>query len=327
MIRQAWLIGAALALGTAAGGCGDDSGGAESDDSAATRRLVAAALTAGIDFEQGTVRLAVLPETTNDDLVIEQDDEAVSLEPGTVSLLSFSVDNPDEEEDAVAAVLLQFEDDEDQHIEVTLEMLDAASSFEVPFTVDSNICNNLCNAKFDLRLLQKLKLQSGAIGRIARRTFSLDCTARGFEDLCESADDKPDAGGDGDGDTAGDGDGDTTSGSTTLAGQFNNNVTMLNRLLCTCAGTPGTHCDTDWLNAEEQSCAFEAITADAASTNVSRLSGGLATLVDGAMICDPTTVFALALPDEAFREMPASLVRCAPDSLVVASAATEAGRQ
>ena len=78
-----WLIGAFVMLTVgAAASCGDDSGGTAGEDEGETRRRVAEALTAGIDFEGGRVELEPMPETTDEDLVIDQDDAPIELEPG-----------------------------------------------------------------------------------------------------------------------------------------------------------------------------------------------------------------------------------------------------
>ena len=99
-MKRVWLIGAVLAITGFAMSCGDDGGGGSGEPSE-TRRRVAQALSDGIMFEDGTVELTDMPESTAQSLVIEQDDAPVDLEPGTATLLPFDIENPDEEDDPV----------------------------------------------------------------------------------------------------------------------------------------------------------------------------------------------------------------------------------
>jgi hypothetical protein len=307
---------AASAMGLAIS-CGDDSGGTPEEDEGATRRRVAQALTDGIDFDNGSAVLEPMPETTDEDLVIEQDDAPIALDPGTAALLPFDIENPDED-DPVVATLLQFEEaGEDEHIEVDLELADGATMAEVMMDVADDVCDDFCADSFAVKLIQALKTRGGRIGARITRNLRLTCAEDGENAMCESA------AGDGDGPAPGDGDGDgdgDTTGGLDLRDSFRNAVTAVNDTLCECSGLPEAMCtDNHWISPAEQECVETALEDSAnATNNVRQLLVNLPlpnTLSSIRSACDPSLVFGIALPNAPQQVMPAAITDCDTDGV------------
>lgn len=306
-MKRQWLIAALVMLTGMAISCGDDGGGAAEEDEGATRRRVVEALTEGIEFEDGTVQLEPMPETTDEDLVVEQDDAPIDLNPGLPSLLPFDIENPDED-DPVVATLLQFEDgDEDQHVEV--ELPEGATSAEVELTVDNSVCDTLCADSFAVKLLQALKTKGGRIGARVVRNLTLNCPEDGEEAMCESAD--PGGDGDGDGDTTGDGDGD---GVLDTVDQIADHARAVNTALCDCSG--GVNCTQHrWITQTEIDCMRAAIAEDPANDtdNLQDLADALAqpsaiSAISGA--CNPMGVFDILAPTPDLQALPDDILAC-----------------
>ena len=303
-MKRQWLIAAALVALTGMGiSCGDDGGGDPAEDDGATRRRVAEALTSGLDFEGGIEQLEPMPDTTDEDLVIEQDSAPIGLEPGVASLLPFDIENPDEE-DPVVATLLQFEDgEEDEHVEVPLDLADGATMAEVAFDVADSVCDTLCADSFAVKLIQALKTRGGRIGARVTRNLLLTCAEDGEDaTMCESAD----PGGDGDGD-----------GVLDLGDSLASGALRVNTALCTCAGV---NCATlRWLTSAELTCVRDALEADAsnASPNFRALVSSLANASTVSAIengtCDPAGVFEIAVPTAAAQELPTAILDCDED--------------
>lgn len=325
-MKRKWLMGAVamLAVGAAVS-CGDDSGGTPGEDEGETRRRVAEALTAGIEFEGGRVELEPMPDTTDEDLVIEQDDAPIELTPGTAELLPFDIEN-DDADDPVVATLLQFEDaEDDQHVEVPIE--EGATMDEVMLDVASDVCDNFCADSFAVKLIQALKTKGGRIGQRITRNLLLTCAEDGKDaTMCESAD-PGDGDGDGDGDTTGDGDGDTELGAT--ANSIASASIQVNNALCQCAGN--TNCAQHrWITQAEIDCIDAAIKEDSANdtANLKALASKLRAAVGsiGSIpMCDPAQVFALAVPVADEQALPDPILECDTDMDTLYAPSTDAG--
>jgi hypothetical protein len=311
-MKRYWLIAALVMLTGMAVSCGDDSGASPEEDEGATRRRVAEALSAGIDFEGGIPVLEPMPETTDEDLVVEQDDAPIELDPGVASLLPFTIEN-DDEDDPVVATLLQFEDgDEDEHIEVDLELADGETMAEVMLTVDDSVCDTLCADNFAVKLIQALKTRGGRIGARITRNLLLACPEDGEDAMCESADPGD---GDGDGDTGGDGD----TNLDRLVNDLANVAIDVNDALCQCNGN--VNCSSlRWLTTAERDCVQAAIEEDAANAdeNLAALVDSLQTpatinAITTTMPCDPAGVLGLALPMAEQQTLPDAIRACDED--------------
>src|SRR5262245_16206431 len=97
----------ALAVGCLLLACGDDD--ATGEEPEGNPRGAVQALARGVSFDGAEEHSGGLPETTAPRARLLPP-ETVSLAPGEGSLLSFDVDDPDEADDPIAGVLLQFED-------------------------------------------------------------------------------------------------------------------------------------------------------------------------------------------------------------------------
>ena len=143
--------------------CGDDDPAEDGNSDERTAKVVAASLTSNVTFENGVVTLGAIPDPSAESVKLSQENQSSSLAPGDSEILALEVDNPDQDEDPVAATLLQFEDDEDHHIEVPFsDENDAgmgADGISIPFKVDSNVCDKLCNKRFTINLIQAVKLK------------------------------------------------------------------------------------------------------------------------------------------------------------------------
>jgi hypothetical protein len=313
-MKRNWLIGALVLLaGGAAVSCGDDSGGSPGEDEGETRRRVAEALTEGIEFEGGRVELEPMPDTTDEDLVIEQDDAPISLEPGVASLLPFDIEN-DDEEDPVVATLLQFEDaEDDQHVEIELE--EGVTMAEVMLDVQDDVCDTLCADSFAVKLIQALKTKGGRIGQRITRTLMLTCDEDGPDaTMCESA--AGDGDGDGDGDAPGDGDGDGDIDLVGSADGLSSQALQINRALCACNSLPPTCTQHRWITQLEIECVSTAIEND--PTNDSANLMALVDAIPGALsgisgACDPMGIFSLLAPTADLQELPADVLACDED--------------
>lgn len=312
-MKRHWLMAAALVVLTGmAISCGDDSGASPEEDEGATRRRVAEALTAGIDFEGGIPVLEPMPDPTDEDLVVEQDDAPIELDPGLPSLLPFSIENNDEE-DPVVATLLQFEDAEDnEHVKVEIE--EGATMAEIMLDVDDSVCDTLCADSFAVKLIQALKTKGGRIGAHITRNLLLTCPEDGEDAMCESA-----AGdGDGDGDTGGDGDGDGAT-LTRLVNDLSAASLDVKDALCACNGN--VNCSQlQWLTTAERNCVQAAITEDSANADAnftalvtSLKSAATINAIMTTMPCDPAGVLGIALPMADQQEMPDAIKACDED--------------
>jgi len=313
-MKRYWLIAALVMLTGMAISCGDDSGASPAEDEGATRRRVAEALTAGIDFEGGIPVLEPMPETTDEDLVVEQDDAPIDLEPGVASLLPFTIEN-DDEEDPVVATLLQFEDgDEDEHIEVDLELEDGATMAEIMLDVDDSVCDTLCADNFAVKLIQALKTRGGRIGARITRNLLLTCPEDGEDATCESAEPGD---GDGDGDTGGDGDGDVNLDG--LVSDLAAASIRVSNALCTCNGE--INCaQLKWLTTAERDCVQAAIEEDSANADAnftalvrSVMSSATINSITTTMPCEVAGVLGLALPMADQQTMPDAILACDED--------------
>ena len=326
--RVVLVFGAAACLGMAGLSCGDDDGGATEGGGTGSGdqdiAKVAMALTGGVDFENSSVVAALLPDPDNDTVELDQSATTLSLEPGGgAQLLPLEVTNPDSADTQVEAVLLQFEG-ADEHIEVEVEgSEDENETFELRFTVDAGICDELCNDVVRLKLAQAVRMTDGSISEHLERMLSLDCSDDGDPDACEESDepkagssggsDEPDAGG---GSSGGSGEAAKRADSFAMA------LIPANAGLCTsCTELGGVAaCDAIYPRSSI-TCLKEAITAatDGESvTAINDLTTTLMTVRAACSVCDmtqcPTTILGDAVDD-----FPAALhdafLECAGGSL------------
>src|SRR6476660_8530759 len=107
--QRAVSVAAVLAL--CAWGCGDD----DAPEEPASRMTVAEALTRGVRFDNGTVRLGEIGDASNERVKLSPTEPRLQLTPDQSSTMSLAVDNSDNVK--VNAMLLQFGDAK-SHIEV-----------------------------------------------------------------------------------------------------------------------------------------------------------------------------------------------------------------
>jgi hypothetical protein len=119
-----------------------------------------------------------LPQATQD----------VEVSPGEASILQFSIDTGDETEN-VEASMLQFEGS-DSHIVV--EQAIEPSSEPVPvmlrYTVDEDVCEELCAGVHEVTLVRAVRLEGGEVSERVEATITLDCRASGDPELCSAGD-------------------------------------------------------------------------------------------------------------------------------------------
>jgi hypothetical protein len=252
-------------------------------------KAVAEALSAGITIEHGRKLSGVIPKTTAKDVDVTQDDAPLTLAPSGDGLMSLDADNPDEADDPVEAMLLQFEDSSD-HFEADVDatgdggVADGGTGtkhYEVHFSVTDGICKNFCKGEFDGVMVQALKLHKGGVSKHVNRHFKLDCRRHGSE-TCDADKDtgKQDAGSKGNADSGGGGDnadaGGGSSGST--GGGTNSGVSRYLSALktfsnagCVCAGSksmpPYCQADGAGLSKTAVDCVAAALNKDAAGSN------------------------------------------------------------
>jgi hypothetical protein len=293
------LSAVACLVGVSCGGdddpAGEGGGGGGGQDIA----KVSMALTGGVDFENGSVVAALLPDPTNDTVELDQSATTLSLEPGGSEILPLEITNPEAADTQVEAVLLQFEES-DGHIHVTVEGSEQENeTIELPFTIDDGICDALCNEVVQLKLKQAVQMTDGTISEHLERTLELDCSDDGDPDQCESEEPDPEQPGGSDEPDAGSGSG-SSGASVTRANNFATALIGVNNAACSCAPFTGSPCDAIYPRAEID-CIKDAITAatDAESVNgVNALTGTLQGLTQECMLCDTVACPTSLLADE-----------------------------
>lgn len=163
-------------------GCGDDAG--QGGPAVGVNDQASAALTQQVDFADGKVRDGSLPKTTADDVTVGDENGTYALKPDApADILALEVDNPDGD-DPVAATLLQFEGDDEHHVEVPTEVAGAGTGIAIPFSVGADACADLCNQVYTLTLIETVRLESGAVGTFTRVVVELDCRDDGDPTRC-----------------------------------------------------------------------------------------------------------------------------------------------
>lgn len=286
MRLRTWLALSALLLWT---GCGDDADtdgdkGSKAPDTA----QVSEALITGVSFKSGELVKGSIPAVSAQTVMLAQDDDVVRLLPGEAALMALEVENPDEGDDPVESILLQFEESDD-HIEVTRETPDGGaadpSHIEIGFDVSDAICERLCNLIYEVSMNQAVKLASGGVSRKLARVFALDCTDDGDPKLC--AEDEPkDAGTSGG--SAGRG-GDTGStGTTTAARELRSALNAANTTACMCAGTTGSSCEDARFDGAAISCIETSVQENAELVGAASCLGNRVRSVASGCSCDMT---------------------------------------
>jgi hypothetical protein len=245
-------------------------------------KAVSEALTTGITVEHGKKLAGVIPKATATDVDVTQDDAPLMLAPnGGESIMSLDADNPDEDTDPVAAMLMQF-DGSDEHFEADVEAsgsdagtADAGTStgtkhYSVSFTVDDSICKNFCKGSFDGAMLAALKLKKGGITKHLKRPFKLDCTKEGAE-TCEKDKEstKKDAGSDngGGGSSADAGGGDTGGNTNTGINNYLSAVRAFSTAGCKCAKSSTTPFCAAGVSMDDFTCIKDALNVDTATSD------------------------------------------------------------
>jgi hypothetical protein len=108
------------------------------------------------------------------------------IQPGDTTIMPLDFDNPDEADNPADRMLMQFVGASD-HLESPVSASKSGSgdlNFEL--LVGDDVCTDLCNRKFDVKLQMELALEDGKIGALAEQTLSLDCTKKGDAERCGS---------------------------------------------------------------------------------------------------------------------------------------------
>jgi hypothetical protein len=231
------LGGRVVLIALVLAGCGDDDDGSGSNDDR-TAKVVAASLTSNVRFAEGTVELGDIPATSASSVSLRQEDQVLSLAPNTAQIMALEVENPDEDEDPVTATLMQFEGDDENHIEVPKKTggdAGAADEISLMFTVNDDVCAELCNDTFEITMIQAVKLKSDKVSRHLKRTIKLDCSDDGDPDKCEDTS-APAGGKGGKSGSSGKGGGGASgsSGPTTVAEEFARALGTNTLALCRC---------------------------------------------------------------------------------------------
>jgi Low-density lipoprotein receptor domain class A len=190
MQKRTWLVVTALTL-TTTFGCkigGDDPAGTSTETAAAE-------LSKSVDFENGELIDGLMPPGTEEDALLSPLASNDAVLPGGDGLMGFTLDNPD-----VALALIQFEGADD-HFEVEISGLggDAGATdggtpdrtVELPFSIDPDVCNKLCNTTYEITVKLAVQLQSKKVGKHASTTITLDCREKGDIKLCGKANEPP----------------------------------------------------------------------------------------------------------------------------------------
>jgi hypothetical protein len=292
----------ACLIGVSCGG--DDDPATEGGGSAGGNQDIAKvsmALTGGVDFENGSVVAALLPDPTNDTVELDQSATTLQLEPGGASILPLEITNPDSADTQVEAVLLQFEG-ADEHIEVSVEgSEDETETFDLPFTIDDGICDALCNAVVRLKLKQAVRMTDNSISEHLERILSLDCSDDGDPDECESDEPAPRPPSGSGGADAGTSSGGSSGASVTRANNFATALIGVNSGVCmSCAEFGTSPCDAIYPR-DATDCIKDAITAatDTESVNgINMLTSTLIGLTSDCSRCDTTTCPTSLLADQ-----------------------------
>jgi hypothetical protein len=152
-------------------GCGSTESG---EEVLSPEERVVRALIDHLRIEGGVVNLQPIPPTTDGTVNLLSDTPFEPLEPGEGGLLPFTQDNPNADDDASSAVLLQFGDD-DRHIEVPVSRsVGEMDALSFAYSLDEEVCEELCNRRYTIALSAAIKLQSGGIGTLDDAAIVLD---------------------------------------------------------------------------------------------------------------------------------------------------------
>jgi hypothetical protein len=296
------VLSAVACLTFSSWSCGDDDGGGEpkegggggSDEQKIEK--VAMALTGGVEFENGSIVAALLPDPDNETVELDQSATTLRLEPGGAEILPLEVSNPDSADSQVEAVLLQFEG-ADEHVQVEVEgSEDETETFNLPFSIDAGICDALCNEVVRLKLLQAVRMTDGTVSKHLERLLDLDCSDDGDADACEE-DDAPRAGSSGSNPPGGGGSSGGGDSAIRRADTFASALIGANNGLCMCMGT--SPCDAIYPR-DSLDCIKDEITGATDSESVNGINMLTNTLVgarSACSACDMTTCPASLLAD------------------------------
>jgi hypothetical protein len=176
--QRFWLIGSMVAVALTA--CGDDDTAASDPETQA-----AMALSRAMHFTGGELRDGAMGLATEDRVELVLESEQV-VHPGEAGLMPLEVDNPIEDDNAGAAVLMQFAD-ADQHVRVpTKKSVDGPGDLNFEFSIDDSVCNGLCATTIDVPITLALELDDGDIGKHEKTSIKVDCSKKGSKAACNS---------------------------------------------------------------------------------------------------------------------------------------------
>jgi len=259
--------------------CGGGSSGSGSSSEGTTAKAAAEALTAGLMIANAKLKAGGIPTSTDDKVMLTQSDPPISMTPGSSTLMTLDADNPDESSDAVESTLMQFMDSS-MHFEVPRGTGKAdggaggsqgIAHLDADMSLDMTACDNLCNKKYPLKMLQAVVLHSGKVSKMLMRDFEMDCTKDGDSKKCggssTSSTSKTDAGRSGTGGTSAAKDAGTSSMTSAagaqLATEIASDFAMLDQAACRCATPPSTmtYCSTAPYSMSQIKCISDAIMA------------------------------------------------------------------
>jgi hypothetical protein len=160
-----------------------------------------AALMARVHFEDGQLQKETLPraDPAAERVKLSRDSSTLSFAPAEASIMGLDVDNPDQQTNAVEATLVQFADG-DGYIKVPaknkIKAADTGTApsdrltIENPYTVDADLCDELCNKIYETQCEFAVLLHSGGVSLHQTRNLLVDCTKTGHADKCSPSDKK-----------------------------------------------------------------------------------------------------------------------------------------
>lgn len=177
----------ALGLGCLLLACGDDDANPVPTE---RNRGVVQSLVRGVSIDGAEARSGDIPDASATARLLPP--ETFRLAPDDAVLLPLDVDNPDARENPVAAVLMQFEG-ADSHDRAPAEAsVSGPADLNFELAVSDDVCADLCNQLFTVRLIAALELEQGEVGVHSAIELELDCRDRGDPERCEGSGETPD---------------------------------------------------------------------------------------------------------------------------------------
>ncbi len=175
--------------------CGDDSGDTGQDSAPLEKRTLVQSLTESMQFDQADIVQKLLPDPSGTMRLQSLGDEQ-TVQPDADGMMSLKIDSqPDQ--DAIAT-LLQFSipgeevsEGEGSHIVVPVpEDQRGSTLIENEYSVDTALCEDICDDIFEVEVKQALEFEDGEISLPVTSTLIVDCAEMGDPERC-SDDDPP----------------------------------------------------------------------------------------------------------------------------------------